>query len=358
MGQHFGRESNQSVLPSLLHPWHQWFYFYGAFLMIDIEWIFNHIMDPLLTPTEFYSEHIQHFLLLTITGSPVPLGHTKSVTPSQFLALFGHLQLLGTFIKKYDERVLACWQQACFCTGGPWVCDAHTRPSKIASSGLCSFVSAFIASRELPLDFKPSLDYCHVPPPLSKQLQIESIILCYREVAFVSQDPLKAEGGNGDYFFITMLLNISRLECSWLIMTFCYSAKKGHSFLASLFRIIGSICLEKIFKHEGYLIPWEKNDWRGLQIPPSYNASLHHLKVLYFFAEYTYFFFFSLRPGYQIFESPSSKFRMFSFGIWICQDVLWQGLPFKERLHSWSISGSSEWNLSHLNVQPKCSLYS
>lgn len=73
---------------------------------------------------------------------------------------------------------------------------------------------AFIASCELPFDFKSSLDHCHVPPPLSKQLQIESIVLCYREVAFVSQDPLKVEGGNGDYFFIRMLLNISGLECS------------------------------------------------------------------------------------------------------------------------------------------------
>lgn len=73
---------------------------------------------------------------------------------------------------------------------------------------------ALVASRELPFDFKSSLDSCHVPPPLSKQLQIESVILCSREVAFVSQDPLKVEGGNKDYFFITMLLNISGLECS------------------------------------------------------------------------------------------------------------------------------------------------
>lgn len=119
-------------------------------------------------------------------------------------------------------------------------CPHEIWPSKIASFGLCSFMLAFIASCELPLDFKSSLDYCHVPPPLSKQLQIESIILCYREVTFVSQDPLEVEGGNGDYFFITMLLYISRLECSWLTMTFCYSTKEGHGFLASLLGSQGS----------------------------------------------------------------------------------------------------------------------
>lgn len=87
----------------------------------------------------------------------------------------------------------------------------------------------FIASCELPFDFKSSLDYCHIPPPLFKKPQIESIIVYYRKVTFVFQDLLKVEGGNGDYFFIMMLLNISELECSCLIMTFHYNTKKGHS---------------------------------------------------------------------------------------------------------------------------------
>ena len=113
-------------------------------------------------------------------------------------------------------------------------CPRKIWPSKITSFGLCSFMLAFVASCELPFDFKSSLDCCHIPPPLSKQPQIESIMLYYRKVTFVSQDPLKVEGGNGDYFFITMLLNISRLECSWFITTFRYSTKKGHNFLASM----------------------------------------------------------------------------------------------------------------------------
>ena len=88
---------------------------------------------------------------------------------------------------------------------------------------------AFTASCELPFDFKSSLDYCHIPAPLFKQPQIESIILHYRKVTFVFQDPLKVEGGNGDYYFIAVLLNISELECSCL-MTFHCSTKKGCSF--------------------------------------------------------------------------------------------------------------------------------
>lgn len=104
MGQHFGRESNQFVLPTLLHLWHQWFYFYGAFLMIDIEWIFNHIMDPLLTPTEFYSEHIQRFLLLTITGSPASWPYQICYS----LAVVGFIWPLATSWDIHQKIWRAC----------------------------------------------------------------------------------------------------------------------------------------------------------------------------------------------------------------------------------------------------------